>query len=154
MTAADQSLDDAAERPVDTLDACALELAPDTVLQLLQLTVRLGHERLGRAAGRVVARPGRHERSSGVVELLPVRGVVLGLLLDARGLALQVIQQTWITVEVPFAVPVLCISHLVLLGCCPYIPPRASPRRYSSGEQARVCAAMHHRHLSHQDHGR
>ena len=88
MAAAVQPLDDTAERPVDALDVIAVELAPDAVLQLLPLPARVRNERLGLAAGFVVGGTGRHERSAGVVELLPVRVVVRGLHLDALGLAL------------------------------------------------------------------
>jgi hypothetical protein len=122
IAATDQSLDDTAERPVDALDTDAIELAPDAVLQFLQLAMRLSNERLGRTADRVVSLTGLHESSTGIVQLLPVRGVVRSLLRDAGSLALQVIQQTWVTGGVPSVLPflavgtALCISHLVLLG--------------------------------------
>jgi hypothetical protein len=122
MAAADQSLDNAAKRQVDALNAYAVELAPDTVLEFLQQAVRVGNERLGRTADCVVASTGRHKCRTGIIELLPVIGVVLSLLCDALGFALQVIQQTRVTVGVPSVVSLLaagtalCISHLVLLG--------------------------------------
>ena len=43
MAAAVQPLDDAAERRVDALDVVAVELAPDAVLQLLQLATRVSN---------------------------------------------------------------------------------------------------------------
>jgi hypothetical protein len=107
MAAAVQPLDDAAEGQIDALDAFAVELAPDAILQFFQLPVGLAHERLSRAAGRVVGSTGRHECGTGVIELLPVRGVVLGLLLDALGLALQVVKQTRVTAGIPLRVPLL-----------------------------------------------
>jgi hypothetical protein len=122
MTAAVQPLDDVAERQIDALDAFAVELAPDAILQFLQLAVRVSNERLGRTASCVISSTGCHVGGTGIVEFLPVRGVVLGLLLDALGFALQVIQQTRVTVGVPSVIPLLaagtalCISHLVLLG--------------------------------------
>jgi hypothetical protein len=120
MAAAVQPLDDAAERSVNTLDVVAVELAPDSILELLQLAMRLGDKRLGCAAGGVVIGTRLRERSAGAVELLPVRGVVLGLHLDAVGLALQLVQQTWVTAGAPFVVSlpatVLCVVHLVLLS--------------------------------------
>jgi hypothetical protein len=92
MVAAVQPLDDAAERSVDALDVAALELAPDAIVQLRQLVARLVHLGLGVAAGGVVLGASRRVRIASVVEVLPVLVVVLGLLLDALGLALQLIQ--------------------------------------------------------------
>jgi hypothetical protein len=110
MAAAVQPLDDVAKGQIDALDAFAVELAPDAILQFLQLAVGLSNERLSRAAGRVVSGTGRHECSTGIVELLPVRSVVLGLRLDALGLALQVVQQARVTAGIPSAVPLLAAS--------------------------------------------
>ena len=110
MAAAVQPLDDVAEGQIDALDAFAVELAPDAILQFLQLAVGLSNERLSRAAGRVVGSTGRHECSTGIVELLAVRGVVLGLRLDALSLALQVVQQARVTAGIPSAVPLLVAS--------------------------------------------
>jgi hypothetical protein len=92
MAAAVQPLDNPAERRVDALDIAAVELAPDALLQLLQLAARVSNKRGGRAAGGVVEGTSRLERIAGVVELLAVLLVVLGLFLDALGLALQFIQ--------------------------------------------------------------
>ena len=92
MAAAVQPLDDAAERRVDALGIAAVELAPDALLQLIQLAARVSDKGGGRAAGGVVEGTSRLERIAGVVELLAVLVVVLGLLLDALGLALQFVQ--------------------------------------------------------------
>jgi hypothetical protein len=88
MAAAVQPLDDMAERRIDALDIATVELAPDAVLQILQLAARLSHKGGGSAAGGAVEGTSRLVRIAGVVELLAVLIVVLGLLLDARGLAL------------------------------------------------------------------
>jgi hypothetical protein len=125
MAAAVQPLDDAAECRVHTLDFFALftvEHAPNAFLQVVQLAPRLSDLRLGVAAGGVVSGPGCQERRSGVIEFLAVRGVVIGLRLDAFGLALQLAQQPWIALGAPLVVPVpatvipLCIGHVILLS--------------------------------------
>jgi hypothetical protein len=121
MAAAVQPLDDEAKRLIDARDVIVAELAPDTVPQLLQLAARVSNMRFGRAAGGVVGGTSRHERSVSVIELFPMRGVVLGLRLDAFGLALQLVQQTRVTARTPFVLPLLTtgttlsIGHLVLL---------------------------------------
>ena len=72
--------------------------------------------RLRLAAGFVVGGTGRLERSAGIVELLPVVGVVLGLRLDATGLALQVVQQTRVTAGAPFVVPIPTTGIALRIG--------------------------------------
>jgi hypothetical protein len=88
MTAAVKPLDDTAEGPIKALDLFVIELAPNAVPQVLQLPARLCNLRLRVVAGFVVSGTGRLERSTGVVELLPVIGVVLSLRRNALCLAL------------------------------------------------------------------
>ena len=121
MATAVKPLDDAPPSPFDASGVGAVKLAPDAILQLLQLVARLGYERLRLTADLVVGTTGRGERGAGTVELWPVRGVVVGLLLDAGGLAFEVVQEARITVGAPFVIPLvssgtaLTVGHLVLL---------------------------------------
>jgi hypothetical protein len=113
MVAAVQLLDDAAESRVDAFDVVAIELAPDAVLQVLQLAARFIHERLGLAAGGVVGPASLVVRLAGVIEFLVMCCVVFCLLLDACGFALQLVQQVRVTSEAVLlaTAAALCIGH-------------------------------------------
>jgi hypothetical protein len=121
MVAAVQPFHDAAKCRVDAFDLAAVELAPDPVLQVLQIVACLSHRLLGIVADAVVGGTSLVVRLAGGFELIEVLGIVFCLLLDAFDLALQLVQQTWVTARAPFVISVpavgaaLCIGHLVLL---------------------------------------